>query len=128
MTNLRCGKHNIALESLGGESAHRSNWYCPICDATNSVIDDVKNERVRQFEKWDGVFSDDNYTPGDWYALIKDYNCWARRMGCMGSTDKYRRRLIQIAALAVAAVEALDRDIENDNSARNEEALLKSGE
>jgi hypothetical protein len=44
----------------------------------------------------------------DWYEMIGDYNAWARRMGAMGSPDKQRRRLIQVAALAVAAVEVID--------------------
>jgi hypothetical protein len=40
---------------------------------------------------------------------IKDYAGWARMMDSMNSTEKTRRRLIQVAALAVAAIESLDR-------------------
>ena len=76
---------------------------------TASILEEVGKERTRQIEKWTGIFDDDKYTPEDWYAMIADYNAWARRMGAMGSADKSRRRYIQIAALAVAAVEALDR-------------------
>ena len=35
MKNLKCTKHRISLEHLGGESAHSSNWYCPECDKEN---------------------------------------------------------------------------------------------
>jgi hypothetical protein len=76
---------------------------------TRSVLDDVFNERDRQVSKWTGTFNDDDYTPFDWHEMIADYNAWARRMMTMNSPDKARRRYIQIAALAVAAVEALDR-------------------
>jgi hypothetical protein len=86
---------------------HAEGWN-PI-GATNNVLSDVSSERSRQRDKWDGVFNDDNYTPFDWHEMIADYNGWARRMACMGSDDKARTRYIQIAALAVAAVEALDR-------------------
>jgi hypothetical protein len=72
------------------------------------VLLEVQMERNRQDGKW-GAESDDRYNPLDWHEIIADYNGWARRMLCMGSIDKGRRRLIQIAALAVAQVEALDR-------------------
>jgi hypothetical protein len=76
--------------------------------STESVLQEVATERERQHGKWDGVFDDRNYTPLDWHEMISDYNGWARRMACMGSFDKARNRYIQIAALAVAAVEAMD--------------------
>ena len=76
--------------------------------STESVLKDVAEERKRQHGKWDGVFDDRSHTPLDWHEMIADYNGWARRMACMGSMDKARTRYIQIAALAVAAVEAMD--------------------
>lgn len=76
---------------------------------TKEVLKDVQAERERQHLKWDGKFNDDDWNPLDWHEMIADYNGWARRMACMGSPDKARNRYIQIAALAVAAVEALDR-------------------
>lgn len=78
--------------------------------STESVLSEVKIERERQHGKWDGVYDDTKYTPFDWHELISDYNGWARRMASMGSTDKARNRYIQIAALAVAAVEAIDKN------------------
>lgn len=76
---------------------------------TESILNDVANERKRQHDKWDNVYNDDAYGPLDWHEMISDYNAWARRMASMGSTEKARRRYIQVAALAVAAVESLDR-------------------
>ena len=79
-----------------------------LAEAQNGVLLDVANERLRQHGKWDGVFDDTKYNALDWHEMISDYNGWARRMRCMGSMDKARTRYVQIAALAVAAVEALD--------------------
>jgi len=73
------------------------------------VLGEVEAERARQDGKWGGPANDDQYNPLDWHEMIADYNGWARRMAAMGSLDRARKRYIQIAALAVAAVEAMDR-------------------
>ena len=77
--------------------------------ARESVLREVLSERQRQDTKWGGASNDDQWNPLDWHEMIADYNGWARRMACMGSHDKARNRYIQIAALAVAAVESIDR-------------------
>jgi hypothetical protein len=74
-----------------------------------NVYDEVMEERERQKGKGYSFAVDDSYSAFDWHEMISDYNGWARRMWAMGSTDKARRRLIQVAALALAAVEAIDR-------------------
>lgn len=76
---------------------------------TEEILGEVLSERGRQNMKWGGPFYDDQHAAFDWHEMIADYNGWARRMAAMGSNDKARRRYIQIAALAVAAVEAIDR-------------------
>lgn len=73
-----------------------------------NLLLEVAAERDRQDGKW-GTEQDDKNNPLDWHETIADYNGWARRMLCMGSIAKGRRRLIQLAAIAVAQVEALDR-------------------
>lgn len=35
---LWCKKHKRSLECLGGRNAHRSNWYCPECEAERSLV------------------------------------------------------------------------------------------
>ena len=77
--------------------------------STARVLADVAAERVRQDYKWGGPEVDDRWDELDWHEMIADYNGWARRMAAMNSFDKARNRYVQIAALAVAAVEALDR-------------------
>jgi hypothetical protein len=75
---------------------------------TDHVLVEVAGERVRQNEKW-GPAHDDAHTPNEWVQLIHDYASWARVMNGMGNIAKERERLIQVAALAVAAVESMDR-------------------
>lgn len=70
---------------------------------------DVLAERQRQDEKWGGPDHDDWLSVAQWSQLIQDYAGWARVMAGMDSYDKARRRLVQVAALALAAAESLDR-------------------
>ena len=76
------------------------------------VIDDVVNERHRQDMKWGGASHDDEHTFSEYVEWIESYAGWARMMAQMGSMDKARNRMVQVAALAVACVESLDRKIE----------------
>lgn len=73
------------------------------------AISDVLLERLRQDSKWGGIEHDDQHEPFFWCQLIQDYAGWARVMAGMDSPEKYRRRMIQVAALACAAVESHDR-------------------
>ena len=70
---------------------------------------DVVNERARQDAKWGGPEHDDKHPTYEFVQLIQDYSGWARVMAGMGSNNKARRRLVQVAALAIAAIEAIDR-------------------
>lgn len=76
---------------------------------TKRVLFDVEKERQRQNDKWGGAEHDDHHTTAEFVQLIEDYAGWARTMAGMNSLDKARNRLIQVAALAVAAVESIDR-------------------
>jgi hypothetical protein len=73
------------------------------------ILNEITNERARQDDKWGGAEHDDQHTTTEFCGFIQDYAAWARRMDQMNSPDKARRRLIQVAALAVAAVESIDR-------------------
>lgn len=76
------------------------------------VLDEVDLERERQDDKWGGAEHDDELSPEYFVQLIQDYAGWSRVMAGMGSMQKYRRRMVQVAALAVASVEAVDRATE----------------
>ena len=74
-----------------------------------NVLDEIAIERKRQDAKWGGPRHDDEKPLPFFIQHIQDYAGWARVMWNMDSYDKARRRLLQVAALAVAAVESMDR-------------------
>lgn len=76
---------------------------------TEKILGEVLEERERQDRKWGGPNHDDQHDTATFVQLIEDYAGWARVMAGMSSHDKARQRLIQVAALAVAGVEAIDR-------------------
>jgi hypothetical protein len=74
-----------------------------------SVYDEIQAERARQDDKWGGPEHDDQHDFHTWLRLLGERSGLARL--CLGSEDpaNYRRYLVQIAALAVAAAESFDR-------------------
>ncbi|MDO9498700.1 hypothetical protein [Falsiroseomonas sp.] len=76
---------------------------------TQSVLAEVGAERTRQDAQWGGEERDDALPLASFVQLIGDYAAWARVKAREGSNVEARQRLVQVAALAVAAVEALDR-------------------
>lgn len=89
------------------------DMFTPVYDAPAArmkLMFSVLAERKRQDEKWGGPESDDKRkTEIDWIEDIEAYTAWAKQMYRMGSPEKYRRRMMQVAALAVAACESFDR-------------------
>lgn len=73
------------------------------------VLAEVGAERARQDGKWGGAAHDDKHSVAEFVQFIEDYAGWARMMDSLGSPLKARRRLMQVAAMAVAVVESLDR-------------------
>lgn len=72
--------------------------------ATARVLNDVKMEREVQRSVW-GNAHDDGHASGDFASLVKGY---ANRVD--GDDERYdRARFVEVAALAVAAIERIDR-------------------
>lgn len=71
---------------------------------TADVLHDVWVERDKQDIKWGGSTHDDHHTMNEWRDLITNQ---CARVPLTRKDD--RRLLVEVAALAVAAVEALDR-------------------
>jgi hypothetical protein len=78
------------------------------CDMT-AVLNEVAAERGRQDARWGGKNHDDWHTTAEFAQWIQDYAGWARMKSLQMERAQARRRLIQVAALAVAAIESMDR-------------------
>lgn len=78
-----------------------------------NILAEIAGERKRQIDKGFNEAHDDAqfsaYGVQSIVETIQGYVGWARVQFNMGSPDKARRRLINVAALAVSAVESLDR-------------------
>ncbi len=70
------------------------------------VVSEVMVERARQDEQWGGPVNDDKNDWYDWRGLIYRQQQF---MSMEGTDHARRQRLIKIAALALAAVESMDR-------------------
>jgi hypothetical protein len=89
------------------------------------VYDEIRAERATQDERWGGPAHDDGHSPldwirylaehlaraGGWAAEILDEQHWftAHISGSVDHMPAYRRQLVRVAALAVAAIESYDR-------------------
>ena len=76
---------------------------------TTNILHEVADERKRQDHKWGGPEHDDKHSTAEFVQWIEDYAGWARMKSSMLSHDKARDKLLDVAALAVAAVESIDR-------------------
>ncbi|HYH17603.1 MAG TPA: hypothetical protein VD995_03195 [Azospirillum sp.] len=80
----------------------------PHGDALADVLSEVGSERWRQDLQWGGTSHDDAHIPADWYSFL--YAQVDRLVDCTANAQPdFRHRLINIAALAVAAAQAWDR-------------------
>ena len=77
-----------------------------------SIFEEIQKERAYQDTKWGGPPHDDEHTVRDWVFFIVGYlgkivispeTNWGR------NEINVRRYFVKVAALAVAALEALDR-------------------
>lgn len=73
------------------------------------VLSEVADERQRQDEKWGGPEHDNGHAPADWMDFIDLKLDEAELAANQGNVREVRRVMVQIAALAVAGVQALDR-------------------
>jgi NTP pyrophosphatase (non-canonical NTP hydrolase) len=87
------------------------------------ILNEVADERIRQIEKW----GEQNLRPSQWLAVLGEEYGEVCRAVCemeLVLTEKrdakwwinYRMELVQLAAVAVQAVECFDRDAGRDLS------------
>ena len=75
------------------------------------IYKDISDERARQDTKWGGRKHDDKHSKHEWLGYIREHTYKAEKEGIYGKGDgeAYRKRLVEVAALAVAAIESYDR-------------------
>lgn len=74
------------------------------------VLEQILEERRNQDKKWGGPAFDDERERTEWLSLIREHEERAKRQVTRtGDLDEYRQQLIEIAALAIAAIQAHDR-------------------
>lgn len=71
------------------------------------VYEEIREERAHQDTKWGGAQHDDQHHPHDWLTYLVGH--LGRAWSYPFEPDVYRRQLIRVAALAVAAIESYDR-------------------
>ncbi len=71
------------------------------------VLHDIRYERHRQHEKWGGPRHDDKHGSHDWIAYIMRHA--GRAVMWPFDASQFRKQMVRVAALAVAAVEWTDR-------------------
>lgn len=78
-----------------------------------SILKEINNERIYQEGKWGNEADDTKNTPNDFASYIAHHSTrWFNGGFAPYDTqtvDKFRNQMIKTAALAVAAVESLDR-------------------
>ena len=73
----------------------------------SNVYVEIHNERDYQDGKW-GIENDNQNTPNDWIAYI---TAWAGKAYSFPSNpENFRKNMVKVAAIAVAAIEAYDRN------------------
>lgn len=69
------------------------------------VLGDVAIELFRQDCKW----GEQNHAPEKWITILTEEVGESAKAALEENPDEYRKELIQVAAVAVAAIECLDR-------------------
>lgn len=73
------------------------------------VLDDVARERLAQDAQWGGPAHDDQHSVDDWSSFIDYQLSFIWYPAKEPTPAEIRARLVKVAALAIAAVESLDR-------------------
>lgn len=69
----------------------------------------IADERARQNERYGGAKHDDEHSGLDWIVHVTRHLGKAADEAMHARTDGLRHRLVQVAALCVAAIESIDR-------------------
>jgi hypothetical protein len=87
----------------------------------SAVLADVSAERDAQDAKWGGNDHDDDHVQSDWLHYIREHT--NRAEVCAD----FRRQMVRVAALAVAAIESYDREAEAEWARAEKRAAKRKG-
>ncbi len=73
---------------------------------TDAIFDEIRDERRVQDRQWGGPAHDDARTRSEWVALLARHVGLAVDDGEPDVSDRFRKQMVRVAALAVAALEA----------------------
>jgi excisionase family DNA binding protein len=76
------------------------------------IYEEIVRERLAQDLEWGGTKHDDQHTQQDWLGFILKQIARAGESVFSIESKPYRKHLIKVAALAVAALESYDRQVE----------------
>lgn len=129
----RPGWHNLDLTAAGaspywvsesmaaGWERQQGERIGPQSPARAKILAEVSAERARQDDLWGGAAHDDQHSLADWLVILVRHvglSAWdgspedaCHKTEATGKYDpvRFRRELVRVAAVAVAALEAFDR-------------------
>lgn len=107
---------SLSWDPVGDANCQVLAWNLNLPDTVSKAVYDVMKERHRQGLKWGGPEHDDEHTPDEWECFIVE------RIAPLTDRDEtFRKRMVEVSALALAAIESFDRKLEEH------EALMREG-
>lgn len=74
-----------------------------------TLIQELCDERERQDAQWGGPIHDDQHSAAEWVALATRQLGLAVDDGTGQGQERFRRQMLRVAALCMAAIESYDR-------------------
>ena len=73
---------------------------------TNNILENIKNERIKQDEKW----GEQNHDIYKWLAILGEEVGEVNKAALEGKKNEVIEELIQVGAVAVAMIESIKRN------------------
>ena len=103
-----------ASRGAGAKTMFESQEEAAEDERLHTALAQIAEERARQDANWGGPDHDDSHERRDWLSFIIEHVDRAKkvipRRGPQ-DLDEHRKQLVEIGALAVAAIQAHDRDV-----------------
>ncbi len=74
-----------------------------------SLCYEIEQERYRQDKQWGGSNHDDKHGENDWLVILMRHLGLAANDEAEEVPERFRRQLVRVAAIALAALESYDR-------------------